>query len=144
MKKVAVFFLLYTDVFSSDSSVTQYNQAVDRIKTDQRCVDVLGPGNEISALGEPTGTSWIRQRPRARVETDVHGTERMHMKFQVHGPKNKGSVTLHMFRRQDEKHYNYGQLFLDVVGQSRIFLENGDQKAKAKKTPGTIFGIRWR
>lgn len=142
MKKIAVFFLLYTDVFSSDSSITQYNEAVDRIRGDKRCISTLGPGREISALGEPTGTSWIRQRPRARLETDRYGTERMHMQFRVNGPKNKGTVTLLMLRRQDEKHWAYGQLFVDVPGHSRIYLENGEQQTK-KKPPGTIFGLRW-
>lgn len=140
--KVGVALVLYTDVFSSDSSVTHYNEAVDRIRSDPKCIELLGESGQISALGRPTGTNWIRQTPRPYLETDKFGTERMRLRFEIHGPLNRGKVDLYMLRRSDEKHWSYGHLTVDIPGQSRIYLENGNDQGK-KKPPGTLFGIRW-
>ena len=140
--KIGVALVLYTDVFSSDSSVTHYNEAVDRIRTDPKCIELLGESSQISALGRPTGTNWIRQTPRPYLETDKFGTERMRLRFEIHGPLNRGKVDLYMLRRSDEKHWSYGHLAVDIPGQSRIYLENGNDQGK-KKPPGTLFGIRW-
>ncbi|KAI9722489.1 MAG: hypothetical protein M1828_004736 [Chrysothrix sp. TS-e1954] len=140
---ILVFTLLYTDVFSSDSSITQYNHAVDRLRSHPESLALLGgPAKKISALGDPTGTSWIRNRPRASMETDKFGTERMRMNVRVSGEEKTGTLHLLMMRRQDEKHWHYGHLFLDVPGQSRVWLEKGEEQAK-KKTPGKFFGVRW-
>ena len=136
---VAVFLLIYTDVFSGDSSVSYYNAAVDRVRTDERCTKLLGEGKDISALLSPTGTSWIRQRPRPMLETDQYGTEHMYLNFPVTGSLNKGTVRMHVLRRQDEKHFNYGTLVLDVAGHSQVYLENGDEKGKGKKQTAKSF-----
>ena len=66
----------------------------------------------------------------------------MWMDFRVQGPKREGAVRLHMLRRQDEKHWNFGTLALDVSGQSRIYLENENASVKEKKSPKTFMGFR--
>jgi hypothetical protein len=47
--------VLYLEVFSSDSKTAVYNRAFERIRTDQKCIEVLagrGKGGEIEAWGE--------------------------------------------------------------------------------------------
>lgn len=66
----------------------------------------------------------------------------MYMHFNVSGPLNEGVVQLFMVKRQDESHFSYGHLALDVPGHQRIFLENADAEKK-KPTPGKFFGVRW-
>lgn len=113
---------------------------MDRVRSDQRAVDLLGPGREISAIGEGTGTSWKRQRPRGQVSTDKYGTESLRMRFPVEGPKGRGMVDVYMVRRKDESHFHYGHLNLNVPGQDTIKLEED----VAKKSPGfTFLGIKW-
>lgn len=144
--QIAVFIMLYTDVFSEDSSITQYNHAVNRVRTHPACIQLLGPSKDITATGDPTGTSWIRQRPKATFSTDRYGTERMNMSFQIRGRIGTGVVHIYMLRRRDESHFNYGHLALDVPGQPRIYLENGDAKPASKAEPGSfsVLGIKWR
>jgi len=138
-----VFTVLYTDVFSTDSKVTQFNHAVNRLKEDETAVALLGPANNIRAYGEASWSRWQRNRPIAsRIETDKLGTERLHMHFNVSGDKNEGVVHVMMLRRQDEKHFHYGHLALDVKGEKRHYVENS-QAEGGKRTPGTFLGIRW-
>jgi hypothetical protein len=59
--------VLYSEVFSPDSKTTYFNRAVDRIRTDPRCVELLGEGKKIAAFGEETNNKWRRARPIAYV-----------------------------------------------------------------------------
>lgn len=61
----AVGYFLYSDVFSTDSKVAHFNRAVDRIKKDPRCLEVLGDAKKITAHGEETLNKWRRARPIA-------------------------------------------------------------------------------
>jgi len=58
-------YLLYQEVFSPDSKTAYFNRAVDRIKADARCVELLGDGRKITAYGEETFNKWRRARPIA-------------------------------------------------------------------------------
>ncbi|KAL8285662.1 hypothetical protein RB601_006124 [Gaeumannomyces tritici] len=53
-----VAYFLYSEVFSPDSKVAFYNRAVDRIRKDPRCIELLGEGRSISAHGEQTTNKW--------------------------------------------------------------------------------------
>lgn len=47
--------VLYLEVFSSDSKTAVYNRAVERVRTDPKCIELLagrGKGGEIEAWGE--------------------------------------------------------------------------------------------
>lgn len=140
---VGVGAVLWFDVFSTDSAVTQFNHAVDRLKEDETAIALLGPANNIRAYGEASWSRWRRNRPIAsRTETDKLGTERLHMHFYVSGEKNEGVVQVMMLRRQGEPHFHYGHLALDVKGEKRHYVENS-QAGAGKKTPGTFLGVRW-
>lgn len=65
-------YVLYSEVFSPDSKTTYFNKAVDRIRADHRCLELLvGPGGgdkagkKIEAYGEETFNKWRRARPIA-------------------------------------------------------------------------------
>lgn len=46
---------MYTEVFSSDSKVSHFNRALDRVKKDPQCTDLLGDSDKIIAYGDPQG-----------------------------------------------------------------------------------------
>lgn len=56
-------YFLWTEVFSPESKVTYFNQAFDRIRKDERCLELLGDRKKITAHGEETYNSWRRARP---------------------------------------------------------------------------------
>ncbi len=56
-------YFLYSEVFSPDSKVSYFNRAVDRIKKDPRCIELLGESKKITAYGEETWNKWRRARP---------------------------------------------------------------------------------
>lgn len=58
-------YFLFTEVFSTESKVTYFNRAFDRIRKDQRCLELLGDGRKIKAHGEETYNNWRRARPIA-------------------------------------------------------------------------------
>ncbi|KAL8819201.1 MAG: hypothetical protein Q9191_007782 [Dirinaria sp. TL-2023a] len=60
-----VVYLLYTEVFASDSKTRHFNRAVDRVRADTRALELLGSGHKIRAFGEPTRNKWARARPIA-------------------------------------------------------------------------------
>ncbi|MCJ1235423.1 mitochondrial import inner membrane translocase subunit tim21 [Varicellaria rhodocarpa] len=45
-------YLLYSDVFSSDSKTRIFNRTADRVKSDSRAIELLGPSKQILALGQ--------------------------------------------------------------------------------------------
>jgi import inner membrane translocase subunit TIM21 len=54
---------MWHDVFSPDSKISQFNRAVDKIKKDPRCLELLGNAKKISAHGDETFNKWRRARP---------------------------------------------------------------------------------
>lgn len=140
-----VAYLLYTEVFSQDSKIRQFNQAVDRLRADSTAKELLGSDKKIRAFGEPTFNKWARARPIAsRVERDQTGTEHLIMHFNVQGSTNSGVVALHMIKSPEHPHYQYKYLYLDVRGKQRYYLENADTVAEKLKPRLSIFGVPWR
>jgi mitochondrial import inner membrane translocase subunit TIM21 len=60
-----VAYVMYTEVFSLDSKTSHFNRAVDRVKKDPQCIELLGNSKKIIAYGEPTWNKWARARPIA-------------------------------------------------------------------------------
>ena len=56
---------MYKEVLSPNSSTWQFEKAVERIKNDTRCTNVLGDRREIRAFGNSTWNRWARNRPIA-------------------------------------------------------------------------------
>ncbi|KAF2161988.1 hypothetical protein M409DRAFT_69486 [Zasmidium cellare ATCC 36951] len=143
-----VFTVLWLEVFSTDSKTAFFNRAADRVRADPKCRELLaGEGvhskREIKAYGEPSWSRWARNRTIAsRLEKDRAGVEHLHMHFYVEGPAAKGTVNLHMSRREGEE-FEYEMLALDVPGQPRYYLENANSKKLDQRNKGRMFGVRW-
>ncbi|KAI9830711.1 MAG: hypothetical protein M1826_004540 [Phylliscum demangeonii] len=142
--------LLYFDVFSPDSKTSHFNRAVDRVKNDARCIELLGDRKRIMAYGQPSAGRLVRNRPLASTaSTDRNGVEHLVMRFHVEGPRNKGTVHLHLTKRPDQRALECRYLALDVRGHARIVLEEADAVADAdaittKPKQGVrLLGIRW-
>jgi import inner membrane translocase subunit TIM21 len=58
-------YVLYTEVFSLDSKTNHFNYAVNQVKKDPRCIDLLGNSQKITAYGEESWNKWRRNRPIA-------------------------------------------------------------------------------
>ncbi|KAJ6103742.1 L-galactonate dehydratase [Penicillium sp. IBT 16267x] len=139
-----VFYLLWTDVISPNSRTWQFEKAVDRVKDDARCIQLLGDRREIKAFGENTSSKWARHRPIATtVEKDRLGREHLRMHFHVEGPLNSGIVHVHMMKPLDQNEWEYQLLALDVKGHSRIVLEKAVEKPSVASSL-KLFGIQWR
>ncbi|KAL6896468.1 TIM21 domain-containing protein [Trichoderma evansii] len=140
-----VTYFLWTDVFSPESKTRQFNRAVDRIKKDHRCLELLGDANKISAHGDETFNKWRRARPITSTEKmDGQGNQHLMMHFYVEGPKGNGVVQCHMVIPRGESEYDYKYLFVDVKGHERIYLENADTaKARAGRKSVSFFGVKW-
>ncbi|KAF2113474.1 TIM21-domain-containing protein [Lophiotrema nucula] len=139
----AVGFLLFTDVFSTDSKTAHFNRATTRIRSDPKCIALLGPGNQISAHGEASWSRWARNRfIQSTTETDKWGTEHFRFRFYVEGPLNQGVVHVHLQRRPSQSEYEYVVLAVDVKGHQRYYLENAEERKGGKVAP-KIFGARW-
>ncbi|KAG5994965.1 mitochondrial import inner membrane translocase subunit tim21 [Claviceps lovelessii] len=140
----AVGYFMWTDVFAPDSKTNHFNRAVDRIKKDPRCIEVLGDSKKMIAHGEETANKWRRARPVASTErTDQHGNQHLVMHFHVDGPLRDGIAQLHMVRRRDQSDYEYKYLFLDVKGHERIYLENAASSGNPVKRQLSLFGVKW-
>jgi import inner membrane translocase subunit TIM21 len=80
-------YFFWEEVMSPDSKVAYFNRAVDRIKQDPRCLEVLGDGKKITAHGEETGNKWRRARPIASTESkDAQGNDHLVIQFHVSRP----------------------------------------------------------
>ena len=143
-------YVLYLEVFSTDSKYAVFNRAADRVRKDPKCIELLAGSEglhtkrEIKAYGEPSWSKWSRNRSIAsRHETDRAGIEHIHMHFYVEGPIAKGTVNLHMMKTPGEKEFEYRTLSLDVPGKQRLYLENKDAKSLDQRRQGKMFGVRW-
>ncbi len=63
---------MYTEVFAPGSKTAHFNKAVDQLKADKRCTDLLGDPKKILAFGEETWNKWRRARPIAYARLDLH------------------------------------------------------------------------
>jgi import inner membrane translocase subunit TIM21 len=158
-----VTYVLWTDVFSPDSKTAVFNRAVDKIKKDPRCLELLGDAKKITAHGDETFNKWRRARPLATSErVDPQGNHHLLMHFfvswptwpstaaaaltlqQVDGPANNGVAHVHMIKYRGQDDYEYKYLFLDVKGHPKIYLENADTSTSADgKNNFRLFGIKW-
>ncbi|KAK0390970.1 hypothetical protein NLU13_0472 [Sarocladium strictum] len=136
-------YFLWTDVFSPDSRTAQFNRAVDRIKQDPRCIEILGDAKKITAHGEETANKWRRARPISTLEkSDAQGDHLM-MHFHVDGPRQNGIAHVHLIRPRGHDEYEYKHLYLDTKGHERIYLERADSNRSAGKKALSLFGVKW-
>lgn len=135
---------MWHDVFSPDSKISQFNRAIDKIKDDPRCVELLGNPRKITAHGDETFNKWRRARPVSSMErTDPDGTQHLIMHFYVEGPLNQGVARQHLIKPRDADEFYYQYLFVDIKGQERVYLEKHDGSSGKGKKPFSFFGVKW-
>ncbi|RDA96222.1 hypothetical protein CP533_1722 [Ophiocordyceps camponoti-saundersi (nom. inval.)] len=138
-----VAYFLWTDVFSPDSKTSQFNRAVDRIKTNPKCIELLGEAQKITAHGDETFNKWRRARPLSCSEkVDAQGDAHLVMHFHVDGPLQNGVAQLHTVKRRGESDYEYRYFFVDVKGHDRVYLEKAPEPSTGKKQL-SLFGVKW-
>ncbi|POS83980.1 hypothetical protein EPUL_002342 [Erysiphe pulchra] len=138
-----VAYLLYSEVFSSDSKTSHFNRSFDQIKKDPRCIAVLGDAKTITAYGTGMGGSWRKARPfLSTIETDKDGAQHLLLTYRVNGSKSSGTVYLHMIKRQTENEFTYKRLILDMKDKSIITLKDTDATASSAKKL-KLFGVTW-
>ncbi|KAH8597327.1 TIM21-domain-containing protein [Bisporella sp. PMI_857] len=139
-------YYMYAEVFSPNSKTTHFNKAVNQVKKDPKCLELLGDSKKIVAHGQgqvPKG--WRHDRQITAINTrDKYNVEHLKMNIAVEGPLNNGVVSMHMIKRPSDSQYIYKYLFLDVQGHPRIYLENADASADSPaKSKVKFFGINW-
>lgn len=138
-----VAYLLYSEVFSSDSKTSHFNRSFDLIKKYPRCIAVLGDSKTITAYGEGMGGSWRKARPfLSATQTDKDGTQHLLLTYRVNGSKSSGIVYSHLVKRPTENEFTYKRLVLDVKGNSRIILKDTVAKINSAKKLN-VFGVTW-
>ncbi|OAL47815.1 TIM21-domain-containing protein [Pyrenochaeta sp. DS3sAY3a] len=138
---ITISTLLFTDVLSPSSKTAHFNHAVTLLRAHPQCQQLLGPGPQIAAFGEPSWSRWARNRHiSSTTETDRWGSEHLRFRFYVEGPLGQGVVHVHMVRKPSMKEYEYETLAVDVKGHARVDVVAEEKK---EKMAPKIFGARW-
>jgi len=147
-----IFFLLYHEVFSTDSRTRHFNRAVTRIKSSPACIELLGKPESMFAFGDSPWSSFARARirgpsPTTRVAKDGQtGVETLSMTFLVRGEVDEGWVTMKLVKGPQDSAFEWELLALDVKGHQRVYLEGAPKLlgGLSSKSDGKVFGIKWR
>ncbi|TGZ80422.1 TIM21-domain-containing protein [Ascodesmis nigricans] len=140
---MAIAYFLYLEVLAPDSVTNWFNRAHERVKSDPRCLELLGHGR-IKAYGEPTDNKWARNRPIAHNSYfDPRGNNHLKIHFNVQGPLAHGVVHIHLVKRPGETEHEYRYLYLDVPGKQRVYLENADESGGAVGRKKSFLGVNW-
>ncbi|KAI8369096.1 mitochondrial import inner membrane translocase subunit Tim21, partial [Choanephora cucurbitarum] len=120
-----IVYYIGSELFSSQSPTSIFNEVVDRIRIHDELVALLG--EPIKGHGEPSRNSRRRNRRIAsQVVEDQNNEPHLLMRFYVEGPLSQGTVSLEMIK-DEKKKWQYKKLYVDVPGQGlpskRIYLE---------------------
>ncbi|KAI8333945.1 TIM21-domain-containing protein [Chlamydoabsidia padenii] len=108
-------YFIGSELFSSDSSTNIFSDAVDRVRSNQELVELLG--TPIKGHGAPSRNRMKRNRRiQYQIVDDQFGKAHFFMKFYVEGPLNEGVGMVEMIKDEKDK-WTYKQLFVDVPGQ---------------------------
>ncbi|KAI8384510.1 TIM21-domain-containing protein [Radiomyces spectabilis] len=118
-------YLAFNELFGSQSSTSIFNAAVDRIKSHEKLVEILG--EPVIGHGEPSRSRARRnRRVQYQIVDDHEGKPHLFMRFYVEGPNSTGTCLLEMIKDDKDK-WQYKQFFADVPGQGlpsrRFYLE---------------------
>lgn len=140
-----IVYYIGSELFGSQSATSIFSDAVDRIRSHEELVSVLG--EPVKGHGEPSRNSRRRNRRITSQVVEDHNNEpHLFMRFYVEGPQNQGTVMVEMIKvnkrkfilnegwkrltiylQNEKKKWEYKQLYVDVPGQGlpskRIYLE---------------------
>uniref|UniRef100_A0A2M4AXP1 Mitochondrial import inner membrane translocase subunit Tim21 n=1 Tax=Anopheles triannulatus TaxID=58253 RepID=A0A2M4AXP1_9DIPT len=131
-----LFYVIFWELFSSDSPNNIYSEALERVKEEPRVRDALG--SPIKGFGEESRRG--RRTHVAHTKYVKDGVEYIRMQFYIQGIRNKGTVHLEK-RKTESGSFEYRYLFvqLDYNRQNPIILEDNrlQQDAAHHATTGT-------
>lgn len=120
-----MFYAIFRELFSKESSCNIYSKALKRVEQDPRVQDALGA--PIKGFGEMSRRG--RRQHVAHSHFERNGVPHMRMQFYVQGVRNKATVQLESRRvRSDKSHayIEYANLkchsILEFVRQTRVSL----------------------
>lgn len=133
-----LFYAIFRELFSSNSSNGVYSDALDKVKDDPRVQDALGA--PIKGFGEENRRGRRRHVAHSVYEKD--GRKFMRMQFYIQGIRNKGTVHLEMRENLATGKFEYRYLFvqLDYYPHSTIVLED-NRASDAVQMPQTSSGF---
>ncbi|KAG8235416.1 hypothetical protein J437_LFUL015872, partial [Ladona fulva] len=116
-----IFYIIFKELFSSNSPNSIYSAALERCRKDNRVVDTLG--DPIKGFGEETRRG--RRRHVSHILYERDGVQYLRMKFYVQGSRRQGTVHLEM-KKNDHGDFEYRYLFvqLDSFPRDTIILED--------------------
>lgn len=122
---VSVVYVLYSELFSSQSPQSIYSRAFKDVISDERVLNLFG--DRIKGFGEPTSRG--RRRHVSHVEYLKDDKKYLRMKFYIKGSRASGSVNLEMVE-DDRGRYQYRYLFVisDGLDRRSIILEDNRNK----------------
>eukprot|EP00271_Cylindrocystis_brebissonii_P023258 TRINITY_DN9554_c0_g1_i1.p1 TRINITY_DN9554_c0_g1~~TRINITY_DN9554_c0_g1_i1.p1 ORF type:complete len:306 (-),score=22.89 TRINITY_DN9554_c0_g1_i1:364-1242(-) len=115
----------FREMFVERQEYAVFNKALQRIKIDQRIIDLLGA--PITGYGQEARNRRTRQRISHKAWKDEDGVDRVQVAFHVRGPHGAGVVNCEMFRdREDRNRYKFTYLYVDVLSptEKRFLLES--------------------
>ncbi|XP_053675920.1 mitochondrial import inner membrane translocase subunit Tim21 [Anopheles nili] len=130
-----LFYVIFWELFSSDSPNNIYSEALERVKEESRVKDALGA--PIKGFGEESRRG--RRNRVAHTKYVKDGVEHIRMQFFVQGFRNRATVHLEK-RKTSSGSYEYRYLFvqLDYNPHNPIILEdNRLQQDASLSTVGT-------
>ncbi|XP_055543858.1 mitochondrial import inner membrane translocase subunit Tim21 [Wyeomyia smithii] len=128
-----LFYAIFRELFSSNSSNSIYTDALDRVKNEARVKDALGA--PIKGFGEENSRG--RRRHVAHTAYVRDGVQYLRMQFYIQGIRNK--ATVHLEKRMNESgDYEYRYLFvqLDYYPHTTIILEDNRLQQDGTKLGG--------
>ena len=97
-----IVYYIGSELFSSQSPTSIFNEVVDRIRVHDELVALLG--EPIKGHGEPSRNSRRRNRRIAsQVVEDQNNEPHLLMRFYVEGPLSQGTVSLEMIKVRKDK-----------------------------------------
>ncbi|XP_052867392.1 mitochondrial import inner membrane translocase subunit Tim21 [Anopheles cruzii] len=130
-----LFYVIFWELFSSDSPNNIYSEALERVKEEPRVKDALG--SPIKGFGEESRRG--RRTHVAHTKYVKDGVEYIRMQFYIQGIRNKGTVHLEK-RKTDSGSFEYRYLFvqLDYNRQNPIILEDNRQQQDSTSTSSAL------
>ncbi|XP_032591864.1 mitochondrial import inner membrane translocase subunit Tim21 isoform X2 [Drosophila grimshawi] len=116
-----MFYAIFRELFSKESSCNIYSKALARVVDDPRVQDAIGA--PIKGFGETSRRG--RRQHVAHSSFDRHGVPHMRMQFYVQGLRNKATVQLESRRDSNGKQqFRYLFVQLDHYPRTTIILED--------------------
>ncbi|KAK3204907.1 hypothetical protein Dsin_018953 [Dipteronia sinensis] len=116
----AAAYAVFKELIFEPKEYTIFNKALKRIQDDGQVRVRIG--SPITGYGQESRNRAARQRIPNRVFTDEFGTEHVEINFYIRGPHGAGKVFTEMFKDQEDKHWKFTYLIVEINSPSKAQL----------------------